>query len=117
MQDAGLTGREVILDGEIPGLGYLLDMPPALSNFWPDLDSYRMVEYERDLAQLIEPPVIIVASPVAAYLGEDADGMNWFGVEQEKMDADGKLQILKGYMEENGYQERFGNGRYVVYTQ
>ena len=93
VQDAGLTGREVILYGEIPGLGYLLDMPPALSTFWPDLDSYRMVEYERDLAQLIEPPVIIVASPVAAYLGEDADGMNWFGVEQEKMDADGKLQI------------------------
>ena len=117
VQDAGLTGREVILYGEIPGLGYLLDMPPALSTFWPDLDSYRMVEYERDLAQLNEPPVIIVASPVAAYLGEDADGMNWFGVEQEKMDADEKLQILKGYMEENGYQERFGNGRYVVYTQ
>jgi predicted transcriptional regulator of viral defense system len=43
--------------------------------------------------------------------------MNWFGVDQEKMDADGKLQILKGYMEEKGYRERFGNGRYVVYTQ
>ena len=115
VQDAGLTGNKVILYGEIPGLGYLLDMPSALSTFWPDLDSYRMVEYERDMAQLQEPPVIIVSSPVAAYLGEDADGMNWFGADKEKMDADGKLQILKEYLEEKEYRETFSNGMYVVY--
>lgn len=114
-QSEGLTGREVISYGELPGLGYLLDMPPALSTFWPDLPSYLMAEYERDMAQLTIPPVIIIASPVAAYLNEDADGMNWFGTNREALDADEKLQILAGYMREHSYRETFGNGRYVVY--
>ena len=97
-------------------MGYLLETPSALSAFWPDLDSYRMVEFERDMEKLEEPPVIITASPVAAYLNEDADGMNWFGVERETMDEDEKLQVLGEYMEEHAYEETFGNGRYVVYV-
>lgn len=114
-ESANLTGREAILYGEIPGLGYLLDMPPALSTFWPILPSYLMAEYERDMAQLTAPPVIIVESPIAAYLSEDADGMNRFGADREALDADEKLQILKEYMAEHSYGETFGNGRYVVY--
>lgn len=116
VRQAQLTGREVILYGEVPGLGYLLDMPPALSTFWPDLDSYRMVEYERDMALLEEPPVVIVSSAVAAYLNEDADGMNWFGVDREKLDQDEKLQLLEAYMQAHSYQEGFGNARYAVYV-
>ena len=115
-QDTELSGREVILYGNLPGLSYLLDMPPALSTFWPDLDSYRMVEYERDMGLLTEPPVIIVASPIAAYLNEDADGMNWFGANKEALDADRKLQMLADYMSEHAYRETFANGRYVVYV-
>lgn len=120
----GLTGREVILYGRLPGLGYLLDMPSALSTFWPDLDSYRMVEYERDMARIeadIEQtggenaPVIILASPVAAYLSEDADAVNWFGADREKLDADEKLKILGSFMKRYGYQEQFCNARYAVY--
>lgn len=116
VRQAQLTGREVILYGEVPGLGYLLDMPPALSTFWPDLDSYRMVEYERDMALLEEPPVVIVSSAVAAYLNEDADGINWFGVDREKLDQDEKLQLLEAYMQAHSYQEGFGNARYAVYV-
>ena len=115
-ESANLAGREIILYGHIPGLGYLLNMPPALSTFWPDLDSYLMAEYERDMEQLTEPPVIIIASPVAAYLNEDADGMNWFGTDREELDADEKLQILADYMSEHSYRETFANGRYVVYV-
>ncbi len=115
-RQAQLAGREVILYGEVPGLGYLLDMPSALSTFWPDLDSYRMVEYERDMARLEEPPVVIVSSAVAAYVNGDADGMNWFGADPEKLDQDGKLQILGAYMQAHSYQESFSNARYVVYV-
>ena len=114
-ENAGLTGRDLISYGELPGLGYLLDMPPALSTFWPDLHSYLMSEYERDMEHLTTPPVVIIASPVAAYLNEDADGMNWFGVDREALDRDEKLQILSAYMAEHSYREEFGNGRYVVY--
>lgn len=124
VEEENLTGRDLITYGELPGLGYLLDMPSALSTFWPDLDSYRMVEYERDMAQIEtnmkegndETPVIILASPVAAYLSEDADGMNWFGVDREAMDQDEKLQILDGFMEQYGYGEVFCNARYAVYV-
>ncbi len=116
VETTGLSGREVILYGEVPGLGYLLDMPSALSTFWADLDSYRMVEYERDLKEMTKPPVVIVSAPVAAYLNEDADGMNWFGVEQEVLNEDEKLQMLHKYMTEHDYRESFGNGRYVVYV-
>lgn len=116
-EGAGLTGKPALFYKDLSGLGYLLDMPSALSTFWPDLDSYLMTEYERDLQQMEEPPVVIVAAPVGAYLNEDADGMNWFGVEQEKFDADEKLQSLKRYLCEYEYQETFGNGRYVVYLQ
>ena len=120
--DAGLSGRKVILYGEIPGLGYLLDMPPALSTFWPDLDSYRMVEFDRDMAQAAyeaqagqEGPVIILSSPTAAYLSEDAESMNWFGVDLKKMKGDEKLQKLGTFMRAHGYVEKFSNARYVVY--
>lgn len=123
VEDAGLSGREVILYGEVPGLGYLLDMPSALSTFWPDLDSYRMAEFERDMTMLKqrmeagqEAPVIILASPVAAYLNEDADAINWFGVDWEKMDEDVKLRQLGAFMQEYAYVENFGNARYVVYV-
>ena len=114
-ESAGFAGRGLISYGELPGLGYLLDMPPALSTFWPDLPSYLMSEYERDMTRLTTPPIVIVASPVAAYLNEDADGMNWFGVDRETLDQDEKLRILSAYMKEHSYREIFGNGRYVVY--
>ena len=60
--------------------------------------------------------MVIVSAPVAAYLNEDADGMNWFGVEQEVLNEDEKLQMLHKYMTEHDYRESFGNGRYVVYV-
>ena len=124
VKEQNLNGRDLITYGELPGLGYLLDMPSALSTFWPDLDSYRMVEYERDMVQIEtnmkeendETPVIILASPVAAYLSEDADGMNWFDVDREAMDQDEKLQMLGEFMEQYGYREAFCNARYAVYV-
>lgn len=124
VEEENLNGRNLITYGELPGMGYLLDMPSALSTFWPDLDSYRMVEYEHDMARIEanikqgndESPVIILSSPVAAYLSEDADGMNWFGVDREVMGQDEKLQILGGFMERYGYLEVFCNARYAVYV-
>lgn len=121
-EEEGVTGRAVITYGELPGLHYLLDMPPALSTGWPDLKSYRMTEYERDLAALEaeiaaggELPVIIVSSAVAAYWSDDGEVISWFGVDIKKMQMDEKQRILRDWVRDHGYTERFGNARYVVY--
>lgn len=123
-REEGLTGRELITYGELPGLSYLLDMPPALSTGWPDLTSYRMTEYKRDLADLEteigagkEAPVIIVSSSVAAYWSDDGEAINWFGVDIEKMAKDEKLRVLGEWVRDYGYTERFANARYVVYVK
>ncbi len=123
IEEEGLTGRETITYGELPGLPYLLDMPPALSTAWPDLDSYRMTEYRRDLAALKErlaagekPPVIILSAPVAAYLSDDGEAIVWFGVDMEAMEADEKLRLLAEMIKAHSYKEVFGNARYVVYV-
>lgn len=139
---SGFAGRQLITYGEIPGMGYLLDMPSALSTFWPDLDSYRLVEFDRDMEIVesrmqgysdadekmvtgtannvdadtkMEEPVIILTSPIAAYVGEDADGMNWFGTDREALDQDEKLQKIISFMKKYAYEETFCNGRYAVY--
>lgn len=123
-EEEGMAGREMIAYGELPGLHYLLDMPPALSTAWPDLDSYRMAEYTRDMEALEtamkageEPPVIIVSSGIAAYWSDDGEAINWFGVDMEKMAGDEKLRILWGFVSSHGYAECFGNARYVVYMK
>ena len=124
IEEEGLTGREMIAYDELPGLYYLLDMPPALSTGWPDLDSYRMTEYTRDLAELAaesragkELPVIIVSSAVAAYWSDDGEAINWFGVDMEEMAKDEKQRILGEWIRNYGYTEVFGNARYVVYIE
>lgn len=123
-EEEGLAGREMIAYGELPGLHYLLDMQPALSTAWPDLDSYRMAEYTRDMEALEtagkvgeEPPVIIVSSGIAAYWSDDGEAINWFGVDMEKMAGDEKLRILWDFVSDHGYAECFGNARYVVYMK
>lgn len=124
IEEEGLTGREMIAYDELPGLHYLLDMPPALSTGWPDLDSYRMTEYTRDLAEVEtesrtgkELPVIIVSSAVAAYWSDDGEAINWFGVDMEEMAKDEKQRILGDWIRDYGYMEVFGNARYVVYVK
>lgn len=124
IKEEGLTGREAITYGELPGLHYLLDMPPALSTGWPDLPSYRMAEYTRDLDTLEtecragkEMPIIVVSSAVAAYWSDDGEAINWFGVDVEKMAMDEKQRILGEWIRDYGYAEVFGNARYVVYAK
>lgn len=120
VKENGLTGKGVILYGEIPGLSYLLDMPSAISTTWPDLDSNRLNQFEQDIETVgrhmnEERPVVIVASGIAAYYTEDAKAYEWFGVDPEKYDADEKLKLLYRFLTEYEYRETFANMRYVVY--
>lgn len=110
-----LAGKSAIFYGEVPGLGYFLNMPSALSTFWPDLDSYRMEEYVRDMEALKGTPVIVTSAQIASWYEQDEQGMEWFGVEEEVFSADEKLQILSSYMHKNAYSQVFCNGKYAIY--
>lgn len=115
----------VILYGEIPGLGYLLDMPSALSTFWPSLDSYNYAEWEADMASVYgtsgtaaddaDLPYIIVTLPIAAWESGDADAIAYFGVDTEAYAADRKLSDLVSVIHERGYVQTYSNDAYAVY--
>lgn len=120
IRESGLYGKKVILYGEIPGLSYLLDMPSAISTTWPDLDSNRLDRFEQDMESVRrhmneERPVVIVSSGVAAYYTEDAEAYKWFGVDSEEYGADKKMEILRQFLADYGYEETFADMRYVVY--
>lgn len=120
VREEGLTGKKVILYGEIPGLSYLLDMPSAISTTWPDLDSNRLNQFEKDMESVKqhmdeERPVVIVSSGIAAYYTEDAEVYEEFGVNPEKYGTDKKMEILLQFLTDYGYEETFVNKRYVVY--
>lgn len=118
---AGIIGRNVIDYGDIPGVGYLLDMSPALSSFWPSLPSYQYKEWQTDITSVesdmknSQRPVIITSSGVGAYLDDDDEGMKIFSVDSKTMDKDRKLKDLQRFMKQYGYEETFCNGQFVVY--
>lgn len=124
-EENALTGQEVILSGGsamaegIPGLSYYLKMPVAISNAWPELESYpyetMKEEIEALLADTEGKPVILVSSRVAAWLSEDLQAMNGLGVDIERYNNDKKLQLLKQLVTEKNYEETFSNARYVIY--
>lgn len=124
VQEEQLTGQSAIFYGETPGLGYLLDMPSALSTFWPDLDSYRFTEFEQDMQKVRERgeqapeelPVVFLSAAQAAYLSGDEEAMEWFGVDREKLGQDEKLRALGEFMKEQEYGQLYCNARYAVYT-
>lgn len=119
-EEEEFAGREVILYGEIPGISYFLDMPTAISTSWPDLDSYRLERFIRDMEAVTmnmekERPVVIVSSAIAAYKGEDAEAYEWFGVDTLAYDADEKLAALLEFLDAYEYEETFCNMKYAVY--
>ncbi len=121
----GLSGRETILYGEIPGVGYLLDMPCAISTTWPDLDSYPAARMERDMKAVeadmgAKRPVVIMSAETAARYDLTAHGggeaaRETFDAEQERGAVDSKAEILFDFLADYGYEETYMNPRYAVY--
>lgn len=114
--------EELILYGNLPGVSYLLHMPPALTTIWTDLESYPALQFNEELERLSKEcsweerqwPVIILSLETAAYATQDAEGMTALGVHGEEMTADGKLAALSGFIMAHGYRETYSNGEFVV---
>lgn len=102
--------KQVILYGNIPALAYLLDMKPAIFSTWVDLDSNDIDVLKSELDALtLEAdaqtlPVVIFGRQSTECLTE-SDGLEYQ-----------KLELIKDFMEENGYTQSFQNASYIVYS-
>ncbi len=126
-KENNLTGKEVILCGGaamaegIPGLSFYLKMPSAISNAWPELESYPYAAMEQEIEAIIQDagakPVVLASTKAAAWFFEDAKAMNGLGVDTARYDNDKKLWLLRKLLLEKEYKEAFANAAYVVYWQ
>lgn len=108
VSDRQLTGKEVILYGDIPALSFYLEMPSAF-NPWSDLESYSLDsmteavnELKSDLPKFEEFPIVILNRKLTADSGENA-------VE------DPKLSLIYSFMKEYEYKETFSNDSFILY--
>lgn len=103
-----LSGREVILYGDIPSLSFYLEMPSSF-NPWSDLESYSRESMEaaigglkQELSEGAQFPVVILNRSLIEGTAED-------------FEEDEKLALIFDYMEEYGYEKTFSNEKFVLY--
>ncbi len=109
MESNRLTGaygwQPILTFGDVPGFGWLFDMPSALSHDWPDMDTYPAARMEEDLEALAYRdtalPVVITDR-----LGVD------FENEQEAK----KWELLEAFLRQWNYTLQMDNGTYQIYT-
>lgn len=121
--EAEYEEKELILYGNIPGLSYYLDKAPAVFTSWADLDTNSLellCEELQDISKELgekkaERPLVILTPGLVAYLSEDAEGMEWFGIDADLCGKDEKLSAIGTFIKENNYEQVFANEAYVVF--
>lgn len=118
LKESELADRRCILYGQIPGVAYYLELPPAM-NVWCDLESYTYDVMCADLRKVEEKaesggeaPVVILDRRWAEYLENRGEPDSLWG---ENMLRKGRL--LKDFMDRYGYQAAFTNEKYAVYEK
>ena len=91
-----LIGQEAVFYGDAPGLSFILQMPSAISTTWPDLDSYSIADFQKELEESM-PSLIIMRD-----------------IEPSTVNAETKLDILNTYLEENEYTSIYENSAYKI---
>lgn len=117
IETEGISDRSVILYGQIPGVSYMLNMPPALSTSWPDLASYHYEVLAEDMEKLrvqtseADRPLIILGSGPERWIrGEELTE-----TELVQYMINEKWFMIYDYMVEQGYEKCFENGMFTVY--
>lgn len=108
----GGTGRDALITfGNAPGLHYLLDLMPALTHGWPDLDTYpsdQMKAELEDAALLSQRPLVILYQENGRRLEEEiAQSAN---AEKQK-----KWRALQDFLQEGKYMLLYENDGFRVY--
>ena len=123
-----LTGKEVILYGDVPSLSFYLQMPSAF-NPWSDLDSYSAGQMESELEQVslaMEQdagyrPVIMVEKRYQSWIQENqgaGQGSEVSPLEErvrEQISQDAKWDLLRRFMEDWQYELSYENEKFAVY--
>jgi len=109
VKDNELTGKEVILYGNIPSLSYYLEMPFAISA-WPDLASYNYEIMVQDLEEL-ERQIAAGERELPVILLEINQGSQVL----EGEISDPKLQLISDWIREYNYSDTFSNAKFVLF--
>jgi len=89
---------EAIFYGDCPGLPYLSQIPSAIGNSWPDLDSNPIDWMEEELMGLTVRPLVVIRK-----------------VEQTSDSFTVKKEMLQDYMSANHYENVYENNGYTVF--
>ncbi len=113
----GLSHRDVVLYGQIPGISYMLDMPPAISTSWPDLASYNYEVMAEDMERLQERPPERERPLIILGIGPERwmQGAELTEAELAYYKINEKWFMLYDHMIEQGYEKTFENEMFVVY--
>lgn len=96
-----LKDKKVILYNNVPGLAFYMDLEPALSSTWPDLDSFAKMKFEQELQlisdklQQMEKPLIILGAELDTNIP--------------------KQKLLQSFMEDNDYSLIYSNDLCYLY--
>lgn len=112
---AQYAGKELILYGNIPGISYYLDKPPAIDTAWADLNTYPVSRLKQELEEISHRPLVILTPQIASYLSGDEAHMQWWGVDKESYDRDEKLKAIWNFMQKGAYEQVFANEAFVIY--
>lgn len=139
-EERGLVGTDVIFYGDIPALSFYLQMPAAF-NPWPNLTSYSVETFEKDLthtdARMAEDgsyrPVVMLERRYAECLEKIMDqgteirevktetilelmmGKAAADAQPKDITAAEKFRILLIFMEEYGYRPSLKNAKLTVF--
>ncbi len=102
LNSENLKGQKALLYYNVPALSFYMELKPAISSTWPDLDSFTIDKFTQELDNLKneyqktgEKPLVI--------LGCTLD------LEHPKMD------LLRAYIDELDYQLTFDNEKFYLY--
>ena len=115
--------KELVLYGNIPGLSYYLDMPPAIYTTWADLDSNPYERLEEELLAITQSrgrdtekrPLVVITPGLAAWFAGDEQAMDFWGTDRTSCGQDKKLAAIGEFLEVNTYEQVFANEAFVVY--
>ena len=115
--------KDLILYGNIPGLAYYLNMPPAIDTTWADLDSYPLERLMEELERISksrvsdkkERPLVVLTPQIDAFLAGNEQAMEFWGTDRAAYGQDKKLEMINCFLAENAYEQVFSNEAFVVY--